>query len=84
MGLKNYQSVTLDELKAMMPLFDWNRYLAATEFDTPEKLIIMQRDFLQSIDAVIANVSVADWKIFLQWSLLNNAAGILTEQFDQA
>ncbi len=81
---ENYQSVTLDELKAMMPLFDWNRYLAATEFDTPEKLIIMQRDFLQNIDAVIANVSVADWKIFLQWSLLNNAAGILTEQFDQA
>ena len=81
---ENYQSVTLDELKAMMPLFDWNRYLTATEFDTPEKLIIMQRDFLQNIDAVIANISVADWKIFLQWSLLNNSAGILTEQFDQA
>ena len=81
---ENYQSVTLDELKAMMPLFDWDSYLTATEFDTPEKLIIMQRDFLQNIDAVIANISVADWKIFLQWSLLNNSAGILTEQFDQA
>ena len=81
---ENYQSVSLDELKAMMPLFDWDSYLTATEFDTPEKLIIMQRDFLQSIDAVITNVSVADWKIFLQWSLLNNSAGILTEQFDQA
>ena len=81
---ENYQSVTLDELKAMMPLFDWDSYLTATEFDTPEKLIIMQRDFLQNIDAVIADISVADWKIFLQWSLLNNSAGILTEQFDQA
>ena len=81
---ENYQSVSLDELKAMMPLFDWDSYLTATEFDTPEKLIIMQRDFLQNIDAVITNVSVADWKIFLQWSLLNNSAGILTEQFDQA
>ena len=81
---ENYQSVSLDELKAMMPLFDWDSYLTATEFDTPEKLIIMQRDFLQNIDAVIANISVADWKIFLQWSLLNNSAGILTEQFDQA
>ena len=81
---QNYQGVTLDELKAMMPKFDWTGYLAATDFDTPEKLIIMQKDFLQGIDGVIADTSVADWKTFLQWSLLNSSASILTEEFDTA
>lgn len=80
----NYQAVSIDELKAMMPSFNWDNYLTATEFKTPEALIIMQKDFLSGVDAVIAETSVDDWKTFLTWSVINTTASQLTETFDQA
>lgn len=81
---QNYQSIALADLQAMMPAFDWNRYIEATEFNTPENLIIMQKDFLSQVDAVIAETSIEDWKVFLQWGMLNATASMLTEEFNQA
>lgn len=80
----NYQGVTITELKALMPKFAWDQYLTATDFKTPEKLIIMQKDFLSGVDTVIEETSIRDWKSYLQWAALNSAASMLTSEFDQA
>lgn len=80
----NYQGVSVDELKTLMPQFAWEQYLQATDFKTPEKLIIMQKDFLSGVDAVIQKTSIEDWKSYLQWATLNDMASLLTADFDQA
>ncbi|MBT0586610.1 M13 family metallopeptidase [Alteromonas oceanisediminis] len=81
---QNYEGLTLDELKALMPKFAVEKYVAATGFETPKKLIIMQRDFLAGIDDVIAEVSLDDWKTYLDWSVLNSSASYLTTELDEA
>ncbi|WP_100640706.1 M13 family metallopeptidase [Alteromonas facilis] len=79
---ENYQGLSVEQIKALMPTFDWDSYLAATEFKTPEKLIIMQEDFLSQVDSIIAQIPLADWQTYLKWGVLNGASTLLTEEID--
>ncbi|WP_100657036.1 M13 family metallopeptidase [Alteromonas flava] len=80
----NYQGLTMDEIKALMPQFDWDRYIAGSEFKPPQKLIIMQEDYLKQVDGLIQSIAIEDWQTYLRWSVLKGASTILTEEFDKA
>jgi len=48
---ENYNKLSMDELKALMPNFNWNIFVNRVwVFDMPESMIIMQNDFLAGID----------------------------------
>lgn len=81
---ENYSRLSMDELKALMPNFNWDSFVKATGFDMPESMIVMQNDFLAGIDKVIAETSIDDWKTFLQWGLINSSAGSLNMEMDKA
>ena len=81
---ENYSKLSMDELKALMPNFNWDTFIKATGFDMPESMIIMQNDFLAGIDKVIAETSLDDWKSFLQWGVINSSAGSLNMAMDKA
>jgi len=81
---ENYNKLSMDELKALMPNFNWNIFVTASGFDMPESMIIMQNDFLAGIDKVITETSLDDWKAFLQWGVINSSAGSLNMQMDKA
>jgi putative endopeptidase len=81
---ENYSKLSMDELKALMPNFNWDAFVAASGFDMPDSMIIMQNDFLAGIDTVISETSLEDWKTFLQWGLINASAGSLSMDLDKA
>ena len=80
----NYAKLSMDEMKAMMPNFDWDAFIKTSAYNMPDSMIIMQKDFLSNIDAVIAQTPLQDWKTFLKWGVVNNSAGALNEALDQA
>jgi putative endopeptidase len=81
---ENYDKLSMDELRALMPNFNWNVFIKASGFEMPETMIIMQNDFLAGIDKVIAETSLDDWKSFLQWGVINSSAGSLNMAMDKA
>ncbi len=81
---ENYSKLSMDELKALMPNFNWDKFVAASGFDMPDSMIIMQNDFLAGVDTIITETSLEDWKTFLQWGLINASAGSLSMDLDQA
>jgi putative endopeptidase len=81
---ENYSSLSMDELKTLMPNFNWDVFVKATKFNMPENMIIMQNDFLAGIDTIIAETSLEDWKTFLQWGVINASAGSLNTDMDKA
>lgn len=81
---ENYKKLSMEELKVLMPNFNWNAFVTASGFDMPESMIIMQNDFLAGIDKVIAETSLDDWKSFLQWGVINSSAGSLNMEMDKA
>ncbi len=81
---ENYSKLSMVELKALMPNFNWSAFINATGFDMPENMIIMQNDFLAGIDKIIAETSLEDWRTFLQWGVINASAGSLNVEMDNA
>ena len=80
----NYNKLTIEELGELMPNFDWSSYLESADISDIEALGILQKDYMQSIDGVIQQTSIDDWKTFLQWGLLNASASRLNSELDEA
>ena len=64
-----------------MPGFDWAHYLSAGE--TPENafetVIVMEPSFFTGIAGLLQSEPLADWKLWLKWTIINGTAPYLTE-----
>lgn len=80
----NYNKVAVTDLNELMPKFDWNTFLTQAQLGSLENVVVLQTDFMKNIDGLIAETSLADWKTFLKWGLLNASASRLNDEIDQA
>ena len=80
---KNYHPMTLVQLDSVTPHFSWQRYFEEVGRPHLEMADMGQPDFFKAMDAAIASVPLADWKIYLRWHLLHTAAPALPEAFEQ-
>ncbi len=77
----NYHKLPLAEVQKLTPLFDWNTYLAALGLANVDQMDVGQPEFLQTFNAEIVSTSLADWKTYLRWQLLNATAAYLSAPF---
>ena len=68
------------DLKKLAPAFDWDRYFAAAGLPQVD-LNVDQPKFMQEFDRQLRETSLADWKTYLKWQLLNGQADILSKPF---
>ncbi|MCW8090733.1 M13 family metallopeptidase [Alteromonas sp. ASW11-130] len=80
----NYNKVSLDELKTVMPDFDWSAFLSQAEITDIDGLVFMQTDFAKKLDSLITKTPLEEWKTFLRWHLINATASQLTSAIDEA
>ena len=79
-----YNKLSQPELAELMPNFNWSAFLQEAQFPNLDGLVVTQLDYMKSLDNIIQTTSIADWKIFLQWGLINASASRLTSELDQA
>ncbi len=77
-----YHKMTVAELAALTPDFEWKHYLTTIGIPPVESLDVVAPDFVKALDAVIADTSLADLKTYLRWQLLNSHADMLSRAFD--
>jgi putative endopeptidase len=70
--------MTLAELKQLAPAFDWDTYLAATGAPRFARLNVTSKKFFQEGNAVVEATPIADWKTYLRWHVVDDAAPYLT------
>ena len=80
----NYNKVAVEDMKSVMPDFDWNAFLSQAKLSDLENVVILQTDFMKQLDSLITQTSLDKWKTFLKWNLLNATASRLTTELDQA
>ncbi len=80
---KLYNRVNTDELDDLMPNFNWSGYLETSGVDHLDWIVVTMLDHMQSLDGIIVDTSVEDWKIWLKWISLHGSAAYLTEAIDQ-
>jgi len=73
----------LDALEKMTPHFDWKAFLKTTGV-MPGDLNVDQPVFMAEVERQLVSTSIADWKTYLRWQLLNTAARVLSQSFVDA
>ncbi len=78
---KQYNPYTQAEWLKMCPNVDWNVYFTALGVKLPANIIMNQPKFYEGLNTLINSISVADWKLFLKWKLVAEAAPYLSSKF---
>jgi predicted metalloendopeptidase len=69
------------ELSGLAPNFQFAKFFAATGAPGFGEVNVVPPDFFQKANGVIDSAPLADWKSYLRWHVLNNAANLLAKPF---
>jgi putative endopeptidase len=78
---KTYNKLSLAELGALSPAFDWNAYADAAGFGTTPNVRVYQPSYLKALGTICASTSLEDWKAYYTWRLLTSNAPQLSDAF---
>ena len=78
-----YNNVPRTKLQELMPDFDWDAYLKEAGLGNADHLVVMQPDYMKTLDGIITDTGLNDWKTYLKWTVLNTYASLLNEPLDQ-
>lgn len=76
-----YHKMTLSELQRLTPRFPWSVYFQSLAIDSLEAVNVAQPAFFRELDAMLADVSLEEWKVYLRWHLIRAAAPYLSSSF---
>jgi len=78
-----YNKVPVDELTNLMPNFDWQAFLAETDLQKLDALVVFMSDYLGALDGIMVDTDLETWKTYLTWALLDSTATRLTDALDR-
>ncbi len=77
----NYNYRTSAELASMTPNFNWSRYFSDLGRPDISAVDIQNPKFFATVDSLMANAPLSDWKAYLRWKAIKNAAPTLSSAF---
>src|SRR5665213_43915 len=78
---KKYNKFSWDGLTAITPDIDWKELLSKLMIYNTDSVVVQNPAFEKTIDSMLHNVSLSDWKAYMQWHVINAAAPDLSEPF---
>jgi predicted metalloendopeptidase len=78
---KLYHKMTVQELQALAPTFDWSSYFTTTGVGSFTSLNVVTPDYFHALSQEIKNEPFADWKTYLRWHAAHDAAADLSSAF---
>jgi len=78
-----YNKLDRAQVKALMPAFDWDLYLADGEIPgiVLDSVIVQQPSFFEGLGTILANFDADAWKAWLKWHIISGAAPYLSDEF---
>ncbi|WHI48754.1 M13 family metallopeptidase [Microbulbifer sp. VAAF005] len=80
---KYYNKKTVAELKELMPVVNWDSYLAKAQLKKADSFIVGQPEYLEAANEIIANTELATWKRYLKVKVLNAMAPYMHDEIAQ-
>ncbi len=80
----NFNKMSVADADKLMPNFALETYAAKLGAPQFSEINVSQPDFFKEAGKMITEVSLADWKTYLRWNVLNNLASRLPKSFDDA
>ena len=76
-----YNKVTLAQAAETTPNFSWTNYMSARNVPAISEFNMGQPAFFKEVDKMMSDVSIEQWKTYLRWMMVNNAAPRLSSAF---
>ena len=80
--VKTYNKLAIDNLDVLIHGHDWKSYLKEAGFEgKTDSIIVGQPSYIQALSEIIRETPLPVWKAYLKWSVVNNAAPLLSRSF---
>ncbi len=79
---KAYNPKTLEQFQAMLPNVNTNLWLKNQKAGKAKRVIVAQPSYIEHLNKLIKQISLADWKNYYRWKLINASAGVLPKNFE--
>jgi len=76
--------MSLEQVQALTPAFDWNRYLAMVGAPAPHHYIVTSPEFFKGLEQLLEQHPLEQWKSYLRWQMLHGSAPYLGKAFVDA
>lgn len=81
---KTYNKFFVADFSKTTPAFNWNNVLTQLKVTGEDSILVNNPSFFKTADSLLNATPVADWKVYLQWNILKNAASHLSSAFVDA
>lgn len=81
---KRYNPTAVSDLKTMVSAVNWDNYLQGLGMAQVDTIVVTDPGYFKSLQTVLSKNNIEDWKSYLRWTVLNNAANMLSEEIEQA
>jgi len=81
---KTYNKFTVADFTKTTPNINWVSTLPKLQVKGQDTILVSSPKFFVSLDGMLKNIPVADWKTYLQWNVLKNSAPNLSSPFVKA
>jgi putative endopeptidase len=76
-----YNVMSLQQVRAATPSFDWDGYLKGVGAPTPKHYIVTSPEFFKTVEQMLKSESLDNWKTYLRWWTLHGNAPYLSKSF---
>lgn len=80
---KTYNKFATKDLANLTPDWNWNQIFSDLKLRDVDSVVINNPDFFKAISALFVVLSPNDWKNYLEWNVIKNAAPYLSNKFVQ-
>lgn len=78
---KTYNKFSVKDLNAQTPGLNWSNLLPQMKVTGVDSVLVGNPSFLKTADILITALPLQDWKTYLRWNVLRNAAPYLSSAF---
>jgi len=80
---KVYHRMSMKELQAMSPSFDWSKFMDALGLAQVSSLNVSEPEFVRQMQMNLASSSLDDIKVYLRWRVVSAQPLFLPKRFDE-
>ncbi|ETZ20350.1 M13 family metallopeptidase [Pedobacter sp. V48] len=78
---KTYNKFSVADFSKTTPSVDWAKMLPKLKVNGQDTILVSTPKFFVTFDEMLKSVSLKDWKTYLEWNVLKNAAPNLSSPF---
>jgi putative endopeptidase len=77
-----YHKMDLAGVQEICPDFGWDTYFANIGVTATDEINIRQPEYLKEFNAMLSEVSIDDWKVYLNWKVMKSFSSLLNSEIE--